>query len=191
MLENGVILLMGSPLSGKGTQGNLLGKTFDRPYVSSGDLFRDEVKSGSDLGQEMKKHMESGELIPNQLTKQFLINKLSQPIYQNGIVLDGYPRNISHLPTFEQIFENLDEKVSLVIYLNVSKLILEERRKQRNRNDDEECTFQRRYSLFQEETLPLIELFKSKYLFIEIQPNSHSSIEQIHQQILQQISELK
>jgi adenylate kinase len=182
-LENSVILFVGAPLSGKGTQGNLLGKALQRPYVSSGDLFRNEVNSGSEFGQQIKIYMDNGELIPNELTTNFLTNKLSDKIYKNGFILDGYPRNLSHLDIFEKILINLNRKIFVVIYLNVSKSILDQRRIQRNRNDDDEKIFQRRYFIFQEETLPLINLFKSKNLLINIDSNLESP-EQIHQQIL-------
>jgi adenylate kinase len=131
--------------------------------------------------------MDSGQLIPNELTTQFLTEKLSEQIYNNGFILDGYPRNLSHLPIFEKILLDLDRKIFVVIYLNVSKLNLDQRRKERNRNDDDKQVFQRRYSIFKEETLHLINFFKSKNFFIEIDSNDQS-IEQVHEQILEQIS---
>jgi len=190
LLENSVILLVGSPLSGKSTQGNLLGKVLKRPYVSSGDLFRNEVNSGSILGQEIKKYMDNGELIPNELTTSFLTNKLSDEIYNNGMILDGYPRNLSHLQIFNEILMNLDRKIFVVIYLNVSKPNLDQRRKERSRNDDDQKIFERRYSIFQEETIPLINLFKSRNILIDIQTNSES-IDEIHQLILFEISKFQ
>jgi adenylate kinase len=190
LLENSVILLVGSPLSGKSTQGNLLGKVLKRPYVSSGDLFRNEVNSGSILGQEIKKYMDNGELIPNELTTSFLTNKLSDEIYNNGMILDGYPRNLSHLQIFNEILMNLDRKIFVVIYLNVSKPNLDQRRKERSRNDDDQKIFERRYSIFEEETIPLINLFKSRNILIDIQTNSES-IDEIHQLILFEISKFQ
>jgi adenylate kinase len=187
VLENSVILFVGAPLSGKGTQGNLLGKALKRPYVSSGDLFRNEVNSGSEFGKEIKKYMDNGELIPNELTTNFLTDKLSDTIYNNGMILDGYPRNLSHVEIFDKILINLNRKIFVVIYLNVSKSILDQRRTQRHRNDDDEHVFQRRYSVFQEETLPLIDFFKTRNILIDIHSNSESP-EQIHQRILEEIS---
>jgi len=187
VLENSVILFVGAPLSGKGTQGNLLGKALKRPYVSSGDLFRNEVNSGSEFGKEIKKYMDNGELIPNELTTNFLTDKLSDKIYNNGMILDGYPRNLSHVEIFDKILINLNRKIFVVIYLNVSKSILDQRRTQRHRNDDDEHVFQRRYSVFQEETLPLIDFFKTRNILIDIHSNSESP-EQIHQRILEEIS---
>ena len=156
-IENRVILLIGAPLSGKGTQGILLRKSFNCPYVSSGDLFRYEVNSGSVLGHQMKIYMDNGDLTPNELTEQFLTQKLSEEIYKNGMILDGYPRNLSHLPIFENLLINLNRKIFVVIYLNVSKDELDQRRLLRNRNDDDKNVFEHRYEIFQGETLPLID----------------------------------
>jgi adenylate kinase len=131
-----VIVLVGAPLAGKSTQGNLLGKVLERPYVSSGDLFRAEVALVSDLGRQIKAYMDSGELIPNELTTEFLTAKLSDPMYQNGMILDGYPRNLSHLPIIEGILTNLDRRIFTAIHLDVSKSQLDERRLCRGRLDD-------------------------------------------------------
>ncbi|CAF1305098.1 unnamed protein product [Rotaria sp. Silwood1] len=189
LIGHDVILLVGSPLSGKGTQGKLLAKALDRPYVSSGDLFRDEVASGSALGQQIKTYMDSGELIPNDLTTTFLTTKLSDSIYHKGMILDGYPRNISHLPILENILTKLNQRIFIAIYLDVSKEQLNKRRAQRGRTDDDADTFERRYAVFQEETLPLIDVLKSRNQLIKIECHSKSSAE-INQQTLSELISL-
>ena len=189
-LRNSVILLVGSPLSGKSTQGKLLGKVLQRPYVSTGDLFRDEVRTGSILGQEMKRYMDNGELIPNELTTTFLTRKFNDPLYEEGMILDGYPRNLSHLPIFKQILSNLNRKVYAVIYFNVSKEILDQRREGRNRTDDDQNVFQRRYEIFRQETIPLVHFFQAQNLLIEI-PSDHQSIEEIHQLLCQELTKFQ
>ena len=115
-LENSVIIVLGAPLSGKGTQGTVLAKSLKLPYVSTGELFRDEVSSGSELGKQIKKYMDDGELIPNELTTTFLKEKLSDSAYDKGMILDGYPRNASHLPILDknsEQFKSEDIRCSL------------------------------------------------------------------------------
>lgn len=186
MIENNVIVFIGAPLSGKGTQGNRLAQILNYQYVSTGDLFRDEIKNESNLGKQMKIYMDRGDLIPNELTEEFLTKKLSENIFRNGMILDGYPRNLGHLTIFENILKNLHRGILVVIYLNVSKSELDQRRLTRNRNDDDEKIFEHRYEIFQNETLPLIELYRSKHLLIEIQSNQQS-IDSIHREIFEQI----
>lgn len=183
LLGCNVILFMGAPLSGKGTQGTLLAKALNRPYVSTGDLFRNEVASGSTLGQQMKAYMDAGELIPNELTTVFLTTKFNDPIYQQGMILDGYPRNPSHLSIFENTLMNLDREIFIAIYLDVPKAQLDERRTQRGRADDNVDTAERRYIVFQQETVPLIDILESRNLMVKINCISESP-ESIHQRVL-------
>ena len=185
--RNQCIIFIGSPLAGKGTQAQLLAQVSNIPLVSTGHLFRNEIQLKTYFGKQIQSFMDKGELIPNELTKDFLINKLTDPIYRNGFILDGFPRNISHLKIFEEILNILNVNIGVVIYLNVPLQILKERSKQRKRNDDQEKIFQQRYEIFVKETIPLIDLFKSRTPFLDIQLNQHS-IEQIHQFILHQLN---
>jgi adenylate kinase len=106
-----VLLFIGPPLAGKGTQANRLSNLLGIPAVSSGDIFRREAASGSELGQKMKSFMERGELIPNELTTALLTEKLGAKEFHGGFIMDGYPRNLSHLPIFDQILADIDYKV--------------------------------------------------------------------------------
>ncbi|UJR32417.1 hypothetical protein I4U23_019879 [Adineta vaga] len=186
LLDCNIIVFIGAPLSGKGTQGVLLSKVLERPYVSTGDLFRSEVASNSTLGQQIKTYMDTGELIPNELTTSFLTNKFNESIYQKGMILDGYPRNPSHLNILENILLNLDREIFAAIYLDVPKNELDERRKRRGRADDNDETAEHRYVVFQQETLPLVSILESRNLLIKITCNDQSP-ENIHQEILSQL----
>ena len=185
-----VIILIGAPLSGKGTQGKLLAEALGRPCVSTGDLFRAEAASGSALGQEMKKFMDAGELIPNELTTAFLTDRLSDSAYQNGMILDGYPRNPSHLPIVEKILDRLDRRILTALYFDVSKAQLSERRTRRGRKDDTADTFEHRYSVFQEETLPLVDVLQSRNQLIRIECGVESP-EEVSRRVLSELASLK
>ena len=191
LLGSDIILFVGAPLSGKGTQGSQLAKVLERPYISSGDLFRAEIALGTELGLKIKTYMESGELIPNELTTDFLTSKLSESIYQYGMVLDGYPRNLSHLPIIENILKNVDRSIFIAIYLDVSKSDLDQRRAKRGRLDDDGDTFERRYQIFQQETLPLVEYFQKNNKLINVKCDCQESPDDIHQKIISELNALK
>ena len=184
-VKTNVIIFIGAPLSGKGTQGQRLAEHLNYAYVSTGDLFRSEVSSGSDLGQQMKIYMERGDLIPDELTEEFLSKKLSEDRFRHGMILDGYPRNLTHLTIFQNILKNVQREILAVVYLNVSKDELNRRRTTRSRADDDEKVFEHRYEVVENETLPLVEYFRTQNLLIEIQ-----SIDNTQEQILVAINNL-
>jgi adenylate kinase len=179
-----IILLLGAPLSGKGTQGQLLSDILERPCVSTGDLFRSEIKMNSILGQQIEYYMNSGELIPNELTTMFLTDKLNDSIYNNGMILDGYPRSLAHIPIFEKILACLGRNIFIALYFDVAESQLDHRRTQRKRFDDDMAIFKRRYLIFREETLPVVEYFESRNQLIRITCNSQSP-EEIHRRVIQ------
>jgi len=119
-----VLLLVGPPLAGKGTQAARLSAVLGIPAVSSGDLFRGEVAKGTELGKQMKAYMDRGELIPNELTTTFLTEKLAEAEFQNGFILDGYPRNPSHLTILEGILADLDRNILAALHFDIDKEIL-------------------------------------------------------------------
>ncbi|CAF1249383.1 unnamed protein product [Rotaria magnacalcarata] len=178
-----VVLLIGAPLSGKSTQSKLLAQTLDRPCVSSGDLFRTEVATCIELGKQMTACIDNDELIPSELTVTFLTAKLSDSMYKNGVILHGYPRNRSHLQILDNILMNLDRSILTTIYLDVSKSKLDQRQSKQTRTDDGIQIFEHRYSIFQEETLPLIDELKKRDQLIRIICDSESP-EEIHKNIL-------
>lgn len=102
-----IIIILGPPASGKGTQAKILAKRIGYKYLGTGDLLRSEVEKGSDAGKKFAKLMESGELIPDELTDSIVKAKLEE--YKDfGIVIDGYPRNLHQVATLKQVFPGED-----------------------------------------------------------------------------------
>lgn len=188
LLDRNIIVFIGAPLSGKGTQGTLLAQALERPYVSTGDLFRHEAASGTPLGRQVKAYMDAGELIPNELTTAFLASKFNEPIYRQGMILDGYPRNPSHLEIFQGILVQLHREIYTAVYLDVAKDELDRRRVRRDRADDHAETGERRYAVFQQETLPLVQLLEARNLLIKITSAPAESPEDIHRRILSELA---
>ncbi|CAF1153211.1 unnamed protein product [Adineta ricciae] len=175
LMGHDVIVLIGAPCSGKTTQGKLLADALDRPYLSPGSLFRAEVTKGTVFGQQLAAYMDSGETIPNELTTAFLTVKFSDPLYENGMILDGCPRSASHLVVLENILTNLGRRILAAVYLDVPKAQLDERRVQRGRKDDNAITAERRYAIFKEDIAPLLNLLDLKKKLLKIQYTSESS----------------
>ena len=111
------IILIGPPGAGKGTIAELIMKKYGIPQISTGDLLREAVKEGTDLGMKAKSFMDSGSLVPDELVIQLMKERLAQDDCKNGYILDGFPRNIEQVERLEQ--ENI--KADIVINLVVSE----------------------------------------------------------------------
>ena len=181
-----VIVLVGAPCSGKTTQGKLLSEALQKPCFAPGAHFRTEIANGTQLGQQLKTYIDSGETIPNELTTDFLTAKLNDPLYQNGMIFDGHPRTLSHLTVLDGTLNNLNKCIFAAIYFDVPKCELDRRRCRRGRNDDNVFTADRRYELFTEDTIPLVNLFARKNKLIKIDYCIETP-EEICQQVLMQL----
>lgn len=115
-------VLMGAPLSGKGTLSKLLSKHYQIPHISMGDLLRSVVKSDTKFSSYIEDHIKSGTLVNDDLIKIIIQHRLSKPDCKNGFILDGYPRNINQAKDLDEIL-----KVDKVIYVTVSSVTLMKR----------------------------------------------------------------
>jgi adenylate kinase len=125
------MILVGPPGAGKGTQAGRLVDTFKIPHISSGDMFRAEVKSGSDLGKELDRHMKSGGLVPDDVTIPIVLKRVSQADCANGFMLDGFPRT---RPQAEALDAALTQALDAVVLIEVPDELIVERTTGR-RND--------------------------------------------------------
>ncbi len=114
------LVLLGGPGSGKGTQAEHICRTFRLPHISTGDLFRDNIKKQTELGQLARSYMDRGELVPDDVTERMVSTRLSQPDAAHGFVLDGFPRTASQAEALDEILHALNRKVTGVIHLHVS-----------------------------------------------------------------------
>lgn len=121
------LILLGPPMSGKGTQAAQLTQVLGIPQVSSGDLFRENIKQGTDLGQEAKPYIDHGDLVPDQITIGMVKERLNREDAQGGVLLDGFPRTIPQAEALDGILEELGEELSAVISIEVPEQVLVER----------------------------------------------------------------
>lgn len=115
------IILLGAPGAGKGTQADLLVQWLNFPRVSSGDLFRAAIRTGTKLGSEAKAYLDRGELVPDQLTIAMVAERLLQPDCTQGVILDGFPRTVNQAQALEEFLKSLHRHIERVLYISVSK----------------------------------------------------------------------
>ena len=121
------LLIMGPAGAGKGTMSDLIRKHFRIAHISTGDMFREELKKESELGLKAKDYMSRGLLVPDELTIDMVLNRLNQPDCEKGYLLDGFPRSLIQANVFDTKVINTEKEVSLVINLTVDEEILFER----------------------------------------------------------------
>ncbi|MBQ9550243.1 MAG: adenylate kinase [Lachnospiraceae bacterium] len=113
------IIMLGAPGAGKGTQAKRIAEKYGIPHISTGDIFRANIKNGTELGKEAKKYMDEGQLVPDELTVRILLDRVADQDCKNGYVLDGFPRTIPQAEVLTKELEKLGEKVDFAIDVDV------------------------------------------------------------------------
>ena len=113
------IIMLGAPGAGKGTQAKMIADKYSVPHISTGDIFRANIKNGTELGMEAKKYMDQGLLVPDELTVKILLDRVAQEDCKNGYVLDGFPRTIPQAEVLDSELTKLGEKIDFAIDVNV------------------------------------------------------------------------
>lgn len=113
------IIMLGAPGAGKGTQAKMIAEKYQIPHISTGDIFRANIKNGTDLGKEAKSYMDKGELVPDELTVRILLDRVAQPDCKNGYVLDGFPRTIPQAEVLDKELTKQNESIDYAINVEV------------------------------------------------------------------------
>ena len=113
------IIMLGAPGAGKGTQAKLIAEKYQVPHVSTGDIFRANIKNGTELGMEAKKYMDQGLLVPDELTVRILLDRVAQEDCKNGYVLDGFPRTIPQAQVLDEALTKQGEEIDYAINVDV------------------------------------------------------------------------
>ncbi len=172
------IILIGIPGSGKSTQGNMLSKKLNVPYLSTGHIFRELAKEHTKLGHQIKLVMNAGLLISDKKTLKIVSDYLSRPEYQKGYILDGFPRTLFQAKEFKN-------GIDKVVYLKVSDKEILWRLAYRNsqgREDDTLLAIRRRIEIFHKFTKPVLEYYRKREMLLEI--DGEKPIEDIHKDIM-------
>ena len=115
------IILIAPPAAGKGTQAKLLSEKYNIPHISTGDLLRDEISKGTELGLKLKETMDKGDLIDDATILNLLKERLSLSDCNNGYILDGYPRNVSQAEEYEKLLNSLGKEIGKVIFFDIEE----------------------------------------------------------------------
>ncbi len=162
------LLLIGPPGAGKGTQAALLSEHFSVPAISTGDIFRYNVKNQTPLGVEAKGYMDRGEYVPDSLTNALVRDRLSHEDAQRGFLLDGYPRTIDQVHELDSILADSGRKLDVVVQLTADNEELVRRLAKRaeieGRADDTPEVIRRRLEVYDSQTAPLIDVYASRGL---------------------------
>lgn len=113
------IIMLGAPGAGKGTQAKMIAEKYSVPHISTGDIFRANIKNGTELGMEAKKYMDQGLLVPDELTVKILLDRVAQDDCQNGYVLDGFPRTIPQAEVLDKALNEINDKIDYAINVDV------------------------------------------------------------------------
>ncbi|MCR5598414.1 MAG: adenylate kinase [Lachnospiraceae bacterium] len=113
------IVMLGAPGAGKGTQAKMIAEKYSIPHVSTGDIFRANIKNGTELGKEAKSYMDKGELVPDELTVRILLDRVAQDDCRNGYVLDGFPRTIPQAEVLDTELTKMGDKIDFAINVEV------------------------------------------------------------------------
>jgi adenylate kinase len=159
------VLLFGPQGSGKGTQAKRIAAAHAIPHVSTGDMFRAAIARETPLGQKVKPILESGELVPDDLTVGLIRERLSETDAQAGFILDGFPRNIAQAEALDALLDELGRPLTAVLELLVPDEVCRERMTRRaaeeGRTDDTPEAIARRLAIYHEETAPLAEYYRA------------------------------
>jgi adenylate kinase len=206
------IVMLGPPGAGKGTQAKRLAQELDLVHVSTGDLFRENLKNKTELGKLAQQYMDKGELVPDDVTIRMVEERLSRPDCEKGAVLDGFPRTTDQAEALDDLLEKFNGGVELVPYIKVPDEVLVERLSGRwmspsgrvyhekynpptvkwiddidgsqlyQREDDKPATVKHRIEVYNEQTAPLIAYYREKDILVEI--DGTQSIEDVFADII-------
>ncbi len=162
------LLLIGPPGAGKGTQAALLSQHFGIPAISTGDIFRYNVKNQTPLGVEAKGFMDRGEYVPDSLTNSLVRDRLSHDDALGGFLLDGYPRTIDQVHELDSILSDAGKRLDVVVQLTADSEELVRRLAHRaeveGRADDTPDVIRRRLEVYESQTAPLIDVYAARGL---------------------------
>jgi adenylate kinase len=171
------VVLLGPPGAGKGTQAQRLAARLGVPAVSTGDMLREAVAAGSELGGRVAGIMAAGGLVDDVLMAEVVRDRLAKPDAREGYLLDGYPRTLPQAKTLEGILADSGQRLDAVVMVDVPEEELVRRALLRGRADDSEEVIRERQRVYREKTAPLIGYYKERGLLREI--DGHLSVDEV------------
>jgi adenylate kinase len=175
------LVLVGPPGAGKGTQAVRLAERLDVPHISTGDLFRANLKEETDLGREAKRYMDAGDLVPDEVTVAMVRERLTHDDAAKGFILDGFPRTRSQAASLGELLGERGEQIDAVVEFQVAEDELVRRLMGRGRDDDTEDVIRRRQQVYRDETAPLLDHYSDRLVTVD----AVGSVEEITDRVAQ------
>lgn len=166
------LLIIGPPGAGKGTQAAKLAEIYGIPAISTGDIFRANIKDGTELGKKVQAIVESGSYVPDSLTNDLVRDRLLQPDVSGGFLLDGYPRTTEQVDELDRILGQAGARLDAVVQLvaDVDEVVerLRKRALVEGRADDTEEVLRHRQEVYADQTAPLIDVYAGRGLVVAV-----------------------
>lgn len=160
------IVIFGAPGSGKGTQSEKITEKYGIRHISTGDVLREEIKNGTELGETAKRYIDEGQLLPDELIIDILASVLDSMKGHNGVIFDGFPRTIPQAEALKKLLQDRGQDITAMLDLDVpeEELItrLLKRGQESGRADDNMETIKKRLDVYKSQTFPLIEFYKKE-----------------------------
>ena len=183
-----ILIFFGPPGAGKGTQADLISNEYKLPHLSTGNIFRNKLLENDQVSINLKKIIDSGELISDQITNKIVSERIEKDDCNKGFILDGYPRTIDQVIFLDKKLKEKKLSISKIIDIKINKKTIIDRIKSRsnieNRKDDNEEVLETRISKYQTETKPLSDYYKSLYPSDYHDINGDQEIKKINRDIL-------
>jgi adenylate kinase len=158
------LLVLGPQGAGKGTQAERISSEYGIPHVSTGEMFRAAAAAGTELGKQVKPILDSGELVPDQLTVALIRERLGEPDAGQGFVLDGFPRNIAQADALDEMLTGIGRSLDAILFFDVPDSVGIERALERarleGRDDDTPEVIKRRLEIYHSKTEPVVEHYR-------------------------------
>lgn len=174
------LLFIGPPGAGKGTQAGRVADRLGIPHISTGDMFRHHVAAGTELGKQVKAIMEAGDYVPDSITVAMLKERIAEDDAAGGFILDGFPRTIAQVEALDELIG--EDGLDKVVLFRVDNDVLVERMLARGRADDNEETIRNRLKVYEEQTAPLIDLYRERGVLVEV--DGVGEIDEITERVL-------
>jgi adenylate kinase len=186
------LVLLGPPGAGKGTQAVRIAAKYGIPHIATGDIFRDNVKGGTDLGREAQAYMDRGELVPDDVVNRMVADRLDRGDCGAGFVLDGYPRTVAQAETLEALLVGRGTPLEVVLRFVVDEDELfrriEGRLEIEGRSDDSTDVLRKRLEEYHDKTAPLEDFYRDRGLVRDVE--AVGDVDEVTERALAQLSEV-